>query len=402
MQCLAALVGCVALALLAGCAGPGQEQITLKPRPSTHGLFLPYPTRVPTFRADTSVATTELIRAIRFTIVVNERGRVDSLVPIRKRDSSIVRFYRDHLTSLHFQPGIRDTVVVPMRLPVVLYVGALGTAPVLTFPVEVDRGVVNTDLYHEALALNGIQAPTLKLFPSYSCTKFQAYQSMIYRTALFRVELDAGGRPTEVTPVMSTCEGYVDQLRSACLWAEYSPAKIDGKAVPFTAYLFVSFFPDVDCPTAPLVAEASAMWTLKDRMRVRLFADTIGLAAPPLPIRAWDGTISRADITELSPGRQSVLLEIDTLGNGHVQLVSPLPPGHAQLVSPPPPGVVSSGKVSWTCMRIANTLYRSYPALDFHGHPQPFRGLMHMAFENEDSIRIWVDWLSADRFLDVP
>jgi hypothetical protein len=383
------LVVVIILSLLVGCAGPGQEQLTLKPRPSTRGLFLPYPTRVPAYHADTTLTTTELIRSIRFTAAVDAKGKIDSLELVRKRDSTIIRFYRDYLTSLRFEPGIRDTVVAPTRIPVVMYVGALGTRPRLLFPVEADRGVVNTDLYQEALELNGILAPTLKAFPSYSCTMFEDYESTSYRLALLRVNLDTDGRPTDVAPVLSTCGGYIDQLRSACLWAEYTPGKIDGKATPFSVWVLVSFLPDIECPTAPLHSEESAMWNLKDRMRVRLYADTIGLASPPLPVRAWSETVPRGEITGLGPGRTSVLFQVDSLGQGSVQMVSPLPKEFRAL-----------GEASWACKRIVSRLCSLYPAVDFKGRPQPYSGLMQIELEGEDSIRIWIDWLSDGRFLD--
>jgi hypothetical protein len=386
----AAFAAVVAMLFLAGCAGPGREQIVLKPRPSTHGLFLPYPTRMPEYRADTSVTHAELIRSIRFIARVDERGRVDSLAPVRKQDSVILRFYRGYFSSLRFEPGVRDTLKTPMRIPVVMYVGALGSRPVLVLPVEADRGVVNSDLYQEALGLNGIQAPVLKVFPSYSCTMLDSYKSTPYAMALLRVSLDAGGTPTEVTPVLSTCGGYVDQLRSACLWAKYEPAKVDGRAAPFTVYVLVSFLPDEGCPTPPLRADESALWSLKDRLRVRLYADTIGLASPPLPQRAWSGVIPRSDVGDIGPGRMSVLFEVDSLGQGNAQMISPLPSDFR-----------ASNKASWACRRVITTLCRFYPAFDFRGHQQPFSGLMHIQLEGEDSIRIWIDWLSDGRFLSV-
>jgi hypothetical protein len=380
-----AVVALLASGVVWGCAGPGQEQIELAPRAFTYGVALPYPIHIPTVEPDTAALGRQIVSSIPIEITVGADGRPDSIHASYPEDADLVRAHSDFLRQLRFEPGLRDSIRIAVRIAVVMRVGAPGASPALVFPVERNRTVRHMDLYYQAFEWLGYDLPSIAYFPSYQFPPILLDTFKVYPFELIRVELDSAGRPTAISSRLSSLPELSAQLRSAANWARYEPLRYRGQAQPTTAYLLVSLLAGVKCPTKPLATEDSPS-SMREKLRVRLLPDTVGLMSMPLPRRNWTEEFSSGARDSLGDVPMSVDFTIGPSGQVAAYDVNPRR------------GEPSFSKrqvwfAKWAVTRIA----AFHPALGFDGLPRSFDGFAFIEPASVDSIRIRVDWLSGRR-----
>jgi len=368
---LCAVSAFVVLLSVLNCAAP------VKPvRPSTLGITLPIPVFVPSMIVDSSL--TIPLRDVRFHALVTTDGRLEDILPVESRDSLHLRHYTDFIALIKFQPGLRDSIGSRMHLPMVLRPGETWIEPRILFPVNSDSTVTNTELYLEAISLNGIEIPSIKAFPSYgSLIRNHDYHRRVpYK--IIRLSLNSEGKPDEIFLFDQSFHRFSDQILSAVNWGDYSPMKSGGKTLPSVSYLVVSFFPGIVYPSAPLGEQIREEDTLSllDHIRVRLFPDTVGLMTPAVPVTTWTGLFKvKKELLPANHGPYPARIAIDTLGK-------------ATLLSKK-----FGGRRDRQAFKRLVLDERFYPAMDFRGRPHPFEGIATMTFITDSTVSIHYRWL---------
>lgn len=360
-----------------GCGGPRltllDQKAPIKTRPSHYGFSLPYPISARPWTGDTAqVSGAE--RLIPVLLSVNQKGRVTAVTAESAGDSSDVAFYAAYLNTFRFDPGFRDSVRSAMPLRILMQVGRQGPKPILRFPVGANRDISESEIYWAALKTLGVDKAEITTFPSYYYELNQDSVWRRYEYKIFRVDLDSLGDATAIAAVKASTPQFTDQLRSAILWGEYRPMRIDGRAVASTNFLVVSFLPNVAYPTPVWSGASVEMMPLWDRFRVRLLPDTLGEMTPPIPKQEWSGPIEDTVALTAVPELVTSRLAIDSLGAGRVFALS---------------------SESWRIRSVLNLRAhnrRFFSALDFSGSPRPWQGLVKLRFVTADSIRVWFDW----------
>jgi len=367
------------LILTAGCGGPRRalmdESTQLYPRPSHYGLSLPYPVSEVPFVADTSLKAGQAERLIPLSLQIDSEGRVVGITSGSPDNSRYVSYYAPYLESLRFKPGLREGVPAAMTLPIDLQVGAVGSEPIVRFPVGPNRAVTRPDLYWQAFAEHGIETPSLISFPSYDYRFGDSQRWRRYPIKIYKVDLDTAGQVTATELVQANAPEYNDQIESAILWGRYSPLRLDGRAVASTSYLVVSLYPTMKYPSRPLgdgVTEGATIW---DKSRVRLFPDTIGLLAGPIPKRDWSGEIVAISHQGMIDDLVTARIAVDTMGASRLTDFS------------------TEFYRARTILNMRSHNLRFFPAVDYSGITQPYDGLVYLRYLSESNVRIWFDWL---------
>lgn len=367
------------LVLIAGCGGPRRalidESTQLYPRPSHYGLSLPYPVSEVPFVADTSLKAGQAEQLISLSLQIDSKGRVVGITSGSPDDSRYVSYYAPYLECLKFKPGLREGVPAAMPLSVDLQVGAVGSEPIVRFPVNPNHAVTRPDLYWQAFAEHGIETPSLISFPSYYYRFGDSQRWRRYPVKIYKVDLDTAGQVTATELVRASSPEYNVQIESAILWGRYSPLRLDGRAVASTSYLVVSLYPTVKYPSRPLGGGVTDGATIWDKSRVRLLPDTIGLLADPIPKRDWSGEIVTISLLGMIDDRVSARVAVDTLGASRLTDFS------------------TEFFRAQTILNTRSHERRFFPAVDMAGIARPFTGLVYLRYLSESNVRIWFDWL---------
>ncbi|MCP4685418.1 MAG: hypothetical protein GY867_08210 [bacterium] len=368
---------------LANCGGPPTPeelwQVALPERPSTYGLTLPEPVHMPAYSADSNVNLKAVEKIVSLILRIDAHGRVTDLRADNPEDYLYAACYDDYLRSIPFDPGFSDTVRIEMLLPVTMQIGDRGDTPELFFPVFSGREVIEYDLYARGLEMNGLELPSLESFPSYNCDIDSFSTEPIYRYLLMQVDLDSVGRPTAIETILSTYPRYEEKLRTAVNWARYTPLKASGVARPARCYVLISFFPLCVYPTAPLDSVTLEQLPLLERLRVRIFPDTLGLMAKPVPASFWQTKVRDKKDWHTHYDLFSSRLAIDSLGLAtHLK---------------------TTGRDRWNRQLVKNLAEEVlfYPALDFRGRPRSYRGLFYLERLPKRPVRMWITWLPESR-----
>lgn len=372
----------LSVALLAGCGGGARHLLVdeFAPRhirPVHYGISLPYPVSEKILSYDTAAPVLFSARQIQLRLDIDSKGRLVDWSPENRGDSLSASRYRTYFENLIFEPGRVNDTATAMKLLVRLSHDSNGGAPRIVYPVKPDRSVGRADYYWQALGELGVEVPALVSFPSYDFVSESPDRWRRYPYMIFKVWLDISGRVSHVEFVSGSSERYQKQLRSAIRWGKYRPLKIDGQAVASEAYLVLSLYSSVEYPTQPLAHEAADNFSVWDRTRVQLVADTAGLLAGPIPKKDWSGKLTGQNHLGVPDHLVTGMLTVDSLGESHVLDIE---------------------TDFWRAKNVLITRARDirfFPAIDYSGQAHSFEGWLQMSYLDETNVRIWFDWLGG-------
>ena len=344
-------------------------------RPETMGFAPAFPKKLPAFETDNRAPFMTDWRDLSFVLHLDKKGRVEDATLTEPGDSSIYTFLEDYFDELRFEPARLDGEKVASLLPVVCRLDPRQPIPQMSFPIDPDRSVANGAEYNRALRLNEIILPAVIKFPSYSADLVSAAKSDACPFVLLQLDLNEGGQVIARKKLLSNYDSYDDQVLSAVLYAEFTPAMVRGRAVVATAWLLVSFYPFVTYPTAIYESSDTAAKSVWDRRRLSILADTTGLMTAPVPRQYPADTISLGSKFTYHRDNLQVSLRIGRDGRA---------------------SITKAGKTSPEIHKAAIQAVRNmqfYPAVDFRGEPQFFTGAAAIEFTGSRTVRIHYHWL---------
>ncbi|MBD3331875.1 hypothetical protein GF356_03410 [candidate division GN15 bacterium] len=347
-------------------------------RPEHYGIRLPIPMNLPATIDANKAAYTTSLQVVPLELWVTEEGLVDSVATPVDSLVRYVDYLRSYLSTCKFLPAKMDGEPSACYLPARATFRHQVRMPQFHFPVDSAGGVPDRQLYFEAIEANGVTMtlPHVVRFPSvfFDEERFDTAEA-VYPFALFRVKLDAGGRPGEREVVRSSVGTFTEQLRSALMYAEYQPLVLDGEVDTSTLFVMVSFLPHQNYPTAEWRREMADTVSLYHRLMVRCFPDTVGLLSEPLTRHYPPEWFALSGPHTLQRGRMGVSVSIDTSGGARFSL-----PGQ------------------WTqeiraAVGLLSEKFQMYPALDYRGEPVLYEGEGLLGFEGSALIRTRFLWL---------
>lgn len=349
-------------------------------RPSYFELALAYPHGLPELVTESNLPYFRTERLANVILDIDAEGRVTSARAESSSDSAFAAYAQAWMKSIRFEPATFMGKKVPSRLPVVLQFRPRVRLPDLYFPVDSAGVIADADLYFGAFDLNDIRFPQLEEFPRYFCDLKSQDSSVIFKYVLVKVGLDESGRVTEVEEVSSTYPAFSRQAMSAVLWADFSPAVVQGSPVPGECFVLISFFPQISYPTRPWQRSHLDSLGRSARFRVRLLPDTIGLMSKPLLTRMNSDKFTLAGRHVAFRDTVSVALLVDTTGRVSVRRCT------------------GAGKELQQAARELSARLKFFPALDYQGRAHRFSGLMSFIFQASPEIRIVYHWLPTGDF----
>jgi len=374
--------------LLGGCSSPppvtqmiDRQSVSpqLPPRPEHFDMGLPHPVSFPV-RLATRQPTPEINTYVPIVLTIDTVGAVTDILPLHAGDSAYAHMYDDQLMAVEFMPGLINGEKSVFRLAARLRLLPGTRRPHIEFPVDGRRQVCNTDLYLQSFELNGIVHATIKRFPAYF-SDVEVHDSLYLAPfVLAALDLDSAGRPVCIEPVLSTLPFRTSEILSAINWGVYSPAIHHGRPVASQNLLAVFLYPEVNYPTKTIDSDNPDTVNVFHRTRVKLLPAQIEQLSPAVPRNAVNGLITVGAYSSSYHTTASAVISVDTLGKARLLKTDR-----------------SARKFNDDCRLIIEQL-RFYPAMDFQGCPQRFKGLVYLEFSGSKTIRIRYEWLSPHDF----
>jgi hypothetical protein len=346
----------------------------MRTRPTHFGLSLPVPVSATPWQAD-SLRTGQAEHYVPVILHVNRKGGVTGFDFEAPDDSAAVAAYVSYLKSIKFEPGVRDGARAAMRLRLEVQAGAVGSRPLVFYPVGPNYEILRSQWYWAALAANGIEPARVTSFPSYYYETSTAEVGNRYDYMLFRVDLDSLGRATAVILAGSSNTKFTDQICSAVKWGKFVPMRLNDQPVASSNFLVVALLPDLEYPTDVWSGQTAEGRAIGERLRIHLVPDTIGEMMLPIVKRDWSDSLVDPAIRELFPNLVSACLAIDTSGWGTLKDFS---------------------DDSWKLRRqLSQKAFdrQFYPARDFSGKYLPWTGLVFVRYLDASHTKIWFDWV---------
>jgi len=374
-------------AALDGCGGPPSQiapgkpgaSSALPPRPVDFGMAVPYPVALPPDSADWRPVI-GIDSIIPLVLTVDVGGDVTDVGAVRGADTAFAPYYDRYLKACRFEPGLAGGSAVAFRLPILLHLRSWRKRPLVAFPVNQGREIVNSALYFEAFELNGVTHAGLEWFPSYFHLPARQDGSSAVKFVLAELDFDTTGRPQQISLLRTTSPDFAEQILTAMNWARYTPAKRRGQPVPGHGIMAVLLFTEIAYPAPPVSPDQPDTSDLLHAVRVRLVPAEIGLLMPAVPRNARQGRLTLSGFSGTLRTRVGATAIIDTLGKGHLRGVSDGTP-----------------RLRTVCDSVIQQL-RFYPAFDFMGNPRAFTGLMYIEFTGSTTVRIDFAWLNQPTF----
>ena len=344
-------------------------------RPELYQFAPPYPRYLPPFASDVKAPILQIEAIETLYLHVDEQGLVHQLTADSTGHSGLVKYVEDYLCSIEFVPALFRGQEVSSILPVEVRLRAGDGRPRFEFPIDSAGSPGDGRLYFATFPLNDITLPGVVRFPSYYGTPYQDTLNEMYPYLLMVVDLDSSGQYVDSRMLASTFPMFERQLLTALLWSEFKSATVKGKTTTSAMYLLVSFFGSVAYPTTIWPPVSSDTANLLDRLRIRTFANRVGLLTPALPKRYPHDTYPLGANHSFRRDTVVAFIVIDT--SGHARVLS-CDPTHRELR---------------LAVREAVHNSRFYPALDFEGKPQKFKGSAVYEFNGTPNVRIRYHWL---------
>jgi hypothetical protein len=367
---------------LFGCGGPDWSLIDLsrpmEPRLTQFGFALPYPIWAAPIEMSERVysAITPLTaeRLIPIILQIDSTGLVSGMAPLVPTDSETIDRYGPFLERYRFEPGQINGAISPMALLVEIQTNSFSTQPIVRFPVGPNRVIRRYDHYLRALKVLGVEVPAIESFPAYNYEFKPGSSRGEYPIKLFRVDLDSLGEVLAIESVRETSPDFSDQIMSAINWGEYTPLRIDGRAIESSSYLVLSLYPTIKYPTLPTYRGVGDQ-TLWGQVRVMLVPDTTGLILPAAPLRDWSGLVVDSFYQGMTPDLVSGRATIGVTGRCRIRKIAP-----------------DFFRAGHLLHQRANGV-KFYPARRLDGSPLAFDGLVYLRYIDKARVRIWFDWL---------
>lgn len=380
---LTVLSGLIAGGGLSGCgaskpAAPTYRTVTevreqpLPERPHDFGITLPVPEANNLVRLSSVLLSSALV--IPVVVSVDTAGRCSEPTPVDEADSGLVMSVADRLSELTFLPGKRDSVLAPMKLPMLFLIREDSTLAGLVTPINRLFTITDARLYEYALALNGYNVARLTSFPSYFCQKPPGDTIVIPPYLAVNVSLDENGRPRRIDAVGPE-PPLTDQVLTAVNWAKYRPASRDGEPVSGEVQITITLWPEQNCPTDPLSLPPGDSLDVYDRTRVAQNSAFSDLRMLPVPANlSSNGVYPDQPVANL-PDTGLVIIRIDR-------------EGRARLVSSDP----STPHARRSYEKVVASL-RFHPAVGKDGEPLEYTGKMALYRTDSRNVRIKCFWL---------
>lgn len=348
-------------------------------RPKLYGIEPPFPKRqiISTPQDSLLVGASDIWQ--RFWLTIDETGKATGLTFTRVVSSDWGARLERCIARTKFEPGKINGRKVAMNVPGLVTLSvADGSADVL-LPVNHRKEVADYDLLLIAIDSNGVELPALESFPWYfsDITRTDTSRSLPY--VLIDVVLDTTGRPTNIGVNNTNTTTFAGQLANATNYAGFRPPVVDGRRIPGTVTLAVTFFPTTQYPTRPWSPELLDSLDLHDRLGLRLLPAKIGdIMRKPLPIARGSLEFRIAVPDEFFRKGAVVQCLIDTLGSAKPILDSLQSPEFYQFSH-----------------AVAKQL-QFYPAMDFSGRLRPYKGSVHLIAADQSSVRVRCLWLDSE------
>ncbi len=343
--------------------------------PSYFGFVLPVPDNMPyRFTPPSNPPYTTYERQVTMIIAINNSGVPEQVQPADSQDTRFAQYVEPYLRSVHFTPAAMNGKKTNARLPVIITFQPARKYPAFVFPVDSLGEIKDRGLYFYAYDLNNINPPKLVMFPKYFCNRKAIDSSSIYPFVLLKLQLDKEGKPTDVQKVRSTLPSYTQTTKSASLWAEYQPATVNNQPVASTCFLLVSYFPQLDYPTTPWIAERINSLSPLEQARVQLIPDTVGLMQKPLPRKLPGDVYQVINRRMFYHDTISAFIVVDSSEQVEIRRFSKLDKAHRQII------------------RDLKQQMLFYPAITYDGQPVSYGGLTNIIFISSGKIRIDYKW----------
>lgn len=349
-------------------------------RPVHFGVSLAYPRTIPAPNVQQSRQRVLYDSFAEVSLKVDSNGVVIGKDFSHPPDSAFISQFGPVIDSLTFEPGLIDGHPAAQNIPVHLRYSTRRRQCAFDFPVDTAMLIHDPDLYFHTFELNGFELPQIDYFPSYYYRVVPTDTPGVCSYTLAKISLDSTGSLTAVEAVGDGPASYARQVMTAAHWAAYSPMRIDGRAVNSEAFLVVTFLPGIAYPTDPIAGGGDSL-SLPDRVRVRLYPDTVGLMMKPIAIDMGRGgvyKIASGQIREFDAAAASIT--VDTVGT-------------ARIIE-----VTGCGSRGYDQVAQLLTALRFVPAADFAGSAREWEGLLRIGYVDSTKIRIGYTWFPGPQF----
>ncbi|MCH9024468.1 MAG: hypothetical protein IH931_03960 [candidate division Zixibacteria bacterium] len=312
-------------------------------------------------------------------VSVTENGETESLNFSQDLSPQVEEYLSSILSQIEYQPAAYLGSNRSCQLPLIIMANPRFRRSEVVFPVSSNFEVSDNFLYYEALRLNKFELPEILSFPKYYCGLKRSDSLKILPYVLVRLSLDAAGNvlKSENFSASFKAEAFSIQIKSASLWSEFSPLKIEGIARPSDCYLLVSFLPQLHYPTKKITAPERDTSHWAEKWRVRLLPDTVGLMVPPLPLELNIESITlKKQKQRFLMGEILATISIDSLGKARVMSTDKKDAKYHQAINS-----------AMSCVGF-------FPAMSFRGKPRKFIGKARFQFTRSAKVRVDYLWLN--------
>ncbi len=362
-------------AVICGCLGV--QSISAEP-PLYQGYSLAVPEISQTPLTDIRMPILRKETFFKVIVSVTENGETKSLNFSQGLSPQVEEYLSSILSQIEYQPAAYLGSQRSCQLPLIIIAKPRFRNSEVVYPVSRNFEVSDNFLYYEALRLNKFELPEILTFPQYYCSLKRSDSLKILPYVLVRLSLDAAGNVLESENFSASleAEAFSVQIQSASLWSKFSPLKIEGIARPSDCYLLVSFLPQLHYPTKKITAQVRDTSHWAEKWRVLLLPDTAGLMVPPLPhgLNIGSITLKKQKQRHLT-GEIIATISIDSLGKARV---------------------ISTDRKDAKYHQAINSAVSSvgfFPAMNFRGKPQKFRGKARFQFTRSAKVRVDYLWL---------
>jgi len=344
-------------------------------RPNLYGFAPAYPTEVPELFVS-NVKPPYITIETQYILLLNidDNGKVKTFTPVNDKDSLVWKYFLNYFSDCRFEAALLNNKKISSILPVKIIINPRINSPDCYFPIDLSLKINDPDLYYLAYQYNNITFPSVAYFPKYFCNIDWNDTLDIYPFVLLQLDLNKTGEVINVKEVLSTYSNYTMTIKSASLWSEFSPAKVNDSNISSNPFLLVSYFPQLYYPTKKFYNEKSDSISIHEKLRVKLIPDSINILQKPIPRTVEGDKIAISNIPRVLNDTLSLFITVDTSGHAKIN---------------------RSGKNSKDIYRIIKDVFSRvefYPAIGFDGKPVKYSGIVRLIIKGSEKVRIEYLW----------